>query len=93
MTMFGSAAAALRRTCDREGGWLSRTPIALRMKSDSYCDRMCDLMRRNGRTRFSFCDRSRWRPATDASIENAVELFRGLEIDSESDLKKVLLLQ
>ncbi|VDP22141.1 unnamed protein product [Heligmosomoides polygyrus] len=64
---------------------------SLNMSSESYCERMCSLMRRTGRIRLVV-----WGSAgtmAEPRIEEAAEMLRGLQIDNEFRTKKVLLLQ
>ncbi|KAK5983150.1 hypothetical protein GCK32_001355 [Trichostrongylus colubriformis] len=57
------------------------------VRSDSYCERMCSLMRRSGRARFIVWDRSGRHPV-DPGIESAAEMFRGLEIGNKYSMEK-----
>ncbi|KAK6040353.1 hypothetical protein COOONC_22142 [Cooperia oncophora] len=57
------------------------------MNPDSYCERMCSLMRRSGRAQLIVWDRSGRHPV-DPGIESAAEMFRGLEIGNKYSMKK-----
>ncbi|XGW20078.1 hypothetical protein V3C99_003701 [Haemonchus contortus] len=57
------------------------------VSTESYCERMCSLMRRSGRAQLIVWDRSGRHPV-DPVIDTAAEMFRGLEIDNKYSMKK-----